>query len=117
MYINIIKAKVKPVNVPRWLTALSDEDLQFVKRFILASGSLKELAQEYGISYPTVRLRLDRLITKIGLADDPKNEDPFRLMMQCLVAEGQVSATVAKSIIREHERTSERRKENEQRMV
>jgi hypothetical protein len=50
-----------------WFEHLSEEDLAFVKRFLLASGSLKELAEAYGISYPTVRLRLDRLIEKIRI--------------------------------------------------
>ena len=35
-----------------WLDLLEDEDLAFLKRFVLASGSLKELAEAYGISYP-----------------------------------------------------------------
>ena len=34
----------------------------FIKKFLLASGSLKEVAGLYGVTYPTVRLRLDRLI-------------------------------------------------------
>ena len=44
-----------------WLEYMSEEDLAFIKRFVLASGSLKDVAAGYGISYPTVRLRLDRL--------------------------------------------------------
>ena len=48
--------------VPAWMAALEDEDGTFIKKFILASGSLKEMAAQYGVSYPTVRLRLDRLI-------------------------------------------------------
>ena len=55
--------------VAGWTAGLADEDLSFIKRFILASGSLKELAGVYGISYPTVRLRLDRLIEKVKLLD------------------------------------------------
>ena len=51
-----------PSQSPRWLDFLEEEDLSFIKRFVMASGSLKELAGAYGISYPTVRLRLDRLI-------------------------------------------------------
>ena len=47
-----------------WMAALAEEDRHFLKRFLLASGSLKALAAEYGVSYPTVRSRLDRLIAK-----------------------------------------------------
>ena len=49
---------------PPWIADLDEQDLTFVKRFLLASGSLKEVAAQYGVSYPTVRLRLDRLIQK-----------------------------------------------------
>ena len=48
---------------PQWLTELTDEDLQFIRRFVLASGSLKEVAKIYGVTYPTVRSRLDRVIS------------------------------------------------------
>ena len=51
---------------------LSEEDFHFIKRFILASGSLKELAKQYQVSYPTLRIRLNRLIEKINVADDPE---------------------------------------------
>ena len=48
-----------------WTECLGDEDLEFARQFIMASGSLKEMASRYGVSYPTIRLRLDRLIQKI----------------------------------------------------
>ncbi|MHC4120251.1 MAG: DUF2089 family protein [Planctomycetota bacterium] len=86
-----------------WLKVLSEEDLHFVKRFMLASGSLKELAKQYGVSYPTLRIRLDRLIEKIRLANDPVSRDPFRLLIRTLVADGRVSSADAKKIIDKHE--------------
>ncbi|MBQ8144487.1 MAG: DUF2089 family protein, partial [Butyricicoccus sp.] len=55
--------------LPAWMAQLESEDLAFIKRFVLASGSLKAVAEEYGVTYPTVRLRLDRLIQKIEIAD------------------------------------------------
>ena len=58
--------------VPEWMAELDEEDVAFIRRFLLASGSLKEVAGEYGVSYPTVRLRLDRLIQKIRLGEDDK---------------------------------------------
>ena len=48
--------------MPDWIADLDDEDINFIKKFLLASGSLKEVAAAYGVTYPTVRLRLDRLI-------------------------------------------------------
>ena len=47
------------------LCRLSAEEQLLATRFIMASGSLKDLAREYGISYPTMRNRLDELISRI----------------------------------------------------
>ncbi len=49
--------------IPQWMLALDrPEDAAFLKNFALKSGSLKEIARLYQVSYPTVRLRLDKLI-------------------------------------------------------
>ena len=44
--------------VPMWMKNLDDEDMIFIKRFLLASGSLKEVAKLYGVTYPTVKYSL-----------------------------------------------------------
>jgi hypothetical protein len=88
--------------LPRWLAALEDEDLQFLRRFVLTSGSLKDLAAEYGVSYPTVRSRLDRLIAKVQAADDPKIADPFERKLQILVADAKLPSQLAKELLKEH---------------
>ena len=65
---------MNPSMLPPWLGGLEEEDLNFIRRFLLASGSLKEVAHQYGVSYPTVRLRLDRLIQKIQLNEQAVEE-------------------------------------------
>jgi hypothetical protein len=72
----------------RWVDLLSDEDLAFLKRFLLASGTLKDLAAEYGISYPTVRLRLDRLIEKVKLLDEANPSGRFEAELIATLAQG-----------------------------
>lgn len=47
------------------LARLDAEDQAFLLSFLNASGSLKDMARLYGISYPTVRNRLDVLIEKV----------------------------------------------------
>jgi hypothetical protein len=47
------------------LSRLPLEDFQFVSDFIKCSGSLKIMAQQLGLSYPTVRNRLDDIIARI----------------------------------------------------
>lgn len=46
---------------------LSDEEQRFVLDFILCSGSLKEMARQLGVSYPSVRNRLDQIISQLQL--------------------------------------------------
>ena len=99
-------------SLPPWLTGLNDEDLQFVRRFLLSSGSLKALAQEYGVSYPTVRARLDRLIAKVRAAEDVGVRDPFERKVRLLVADAQLSATLAKELLDAH-RVARERKEDQ----
>ncbi len=84
---------------PPWLDALSEEDLHFVRRFVLSSGSLKALADEYGVSYPTVRARLDRLIAKVVAASDSKIADPFQRKLRVLVADGQIDSATARELL------------------
>jgi Protein of unknown function (DUF2089) len=86
----------------RWIDLLEDEDLAFLKRFLLASGSLKELAQAYGISYPTVRLRLDRLIEKIKVLDALQPMSDFERTLRGLHAEGAIDLPSLKKLLRLH---------------
>jgi hypothetical protein len=50
------------------LYRLSAEDQRFVELFVIASGSLKQTASLLGVSYPTVRNRLDGLIERLESA-------------------------------------------------
>ena len=47
------------------LLLLPTDDQRFVLDFILCSGSLKEMASRLGLSYPTVRNRLDDIINQL----------------------------------------------------
>ena len=47
--------------------SLPEEDLDFVKVFIKCRGSIKDVERELGISYPTVRSKLDAVIRSLGL--------------------------------------------------
>lgn len=85
-----------------WLAFLDDEDRAFLKRFLLASGSLKKTAAAYGISYPTVRLRLDRLIAKIQVADDPRLSGVFERTLRAKYAEGRIDLATMKTLLAAH---------------
>jgi hypothetical protein len=87
---------------PKWTDRLADEDLSFIKRFVLASGSLKAIASEYGISYPTVRLRLDRLIEKIKVYDSLQVRSEFERLVRALCADGRIDAATMKQLLTVH---------------
>jgi len=50
---------------------LSPEQLQFVETFLKVRGNIKEMERELGISYPTVRARLDAILAALGYRVDP----------------------------------------------
>ena len=91
-----------------WLELLSDEDLALVKRFVLASGSLKQMAAEYGVSYPTVRLRIDRLIAKIQVADAHTQAGWFELKLRAKYAEGRIDMETLKELLAAHRESMEK---------
>ena len=88
------------------MAELEEEDVAFIRRFLLASGSLKEVAGEYGVSYPTVRLRLDRLIQKIRLADD-RAADPYVALIKRLAVNEKIDVDAAKLLISEYRKAKE----------
>lgn len=89
--------------IPDWMTNLDEEDLSFIKRFVLASGSLKAIAGEYGVTYPTVRLRLDKLIQKIQLSEDTANE-PYVALIKRLALNDRLDFDTAKILINEYKK-------------
>ena len=97
-------------NIPIWLADLEDEDAAFIKKFVLASGSLKEVAGQYGVTYPTVRLRLDRLIQKIRLTEDVA-ADPYIATIKRLAVNEKLDLDTAKVLIAEYKRTRGKKEE------
>ena len=44
------------------LATLPVEHQRFIEMFVLSGGNLKEIAEQVGVSYPTIRSRLDKVI-------------------------------------------------------
>lgn len=94
--------------LPSWMAGLEEEDAAFIKKFVLASGSLKEMAGLYGVSYPTVRLRLDRLIQKIQLTEKAE-ADPYVALVKRLAVDDKLDFDTAKLLLSEYRKTKEER--------
>ena len=89
--------------LPEWMIPLEEEDVLFIKKFVLSSGSLKEMAKEYGVTYPTVRLRLDKLIQKIELQEKTA-DDPYVSMIKRFAIDDKMDYDTAKILVQEYKK-------------
>ena len=109
-YVILQKEVINMDTVPMWMKNLDDEDMIFIKRFLLASGSLKEVAKLYGVTYPTVRVMLNKLIDKIKLAEDKTDNDEFVELIKRYVIDEDIEFDVAKNLITEYKKIKEKSK-------
>ncbi len=109
-YVILQKEVINMDTVPMWMKNLDDEDMIFIKRFLLASGSLKEVAKLYGVTYPTVRVRLNKLIDKIKLSEDKEDNDEFVELIKRYVIDEDIEFDVAKNLITEYKKIKEKSK-------
>jgi hypothetical protein len=96
------------------LLQLTEEDLDFITQFVLASGSLKEMAQIHQVSYPTIRISLDRVISNLQECVNGSPPDPITGLLADLVERGEIKVAVAKSIRAVHRSAIDRIKEREE---
>ena len=64
------------------------------------------LAHQYGVSYPTVRLRLDKLIQKIRLSEETAQE-PYIALIKRLAVDDKLDVDAAKILISEYKKLKE----------
>ena len=80
------------------LLSLNEEQLDLVMQLVLASGSLKDLARVYQVSYPTIRLRVDRLIERVQKIVANTPTDPITELLADLVERGEITVSAARSV-------------------
>lgn len=80
------------------LAALPRADLDLIVELVLQSGSLKGLARSYGVSYPTIRNRVNKVIARLRDAVEGREPDPFRELLASLVARGELTTAGARRI-------------------
>src|SRR3569832_1552188 len=81
---------------PHPLAALPREDLDLIAELVLKSGSLKDLAAVYGVSYPTIRLRVDTVIARLQDALAGRQPDPVNDLLARLVEQGELTPSGAR---------------------
>jgi hypothetical protein len=78
---------------PPELARLSAEDQVFVAAFVRSHGSIKEMEQVFGVSYPTIKSRLNRIASSLTFVEtDPK---PSRTEVLERLKRGEISAEQA----------------------
>ena len=81
--------------------ALSPDQLEFLETFIRARGNFKDIERELGISYPTVRSRLDAMIRALGFPSqaEPDRESERRKEILRELAEGKIAPDDAATLL------------------
>jgi hypothetical protein len=82
---------------------LSREQFALLESFLRSRGNLKEMERELGISYPTVRARVDALLRALGLGDDESAVDELDVAAETPTetAGGAVDAAAARRTVLE----------------
>ncbi len=83
---------------PHPLLSLAEEELDLVLQLVLASGSLKDLAHAYQVSYPTIRIRVDRLIARVQQIVGGVQPDPIVQLLADLVERGEITVPAARAV-------------------
>lgn len=76
---------------------LSKEDLEFIEIFVMNRGSIKEIEKVMGLSYPTVRNKLDNVIKALGHKVSP---DKSRMEILEMLDQGLISAEEATEMMK-----------------
>jgi hypothetical protein len=95
------------------LARLPREDLDLIAEFVVRSGSLKDLAEVYGVSYPTIRQRLDAVINRLRDSMSGKAADPLSELLAGLVERGEMTPTTARMVRDVARKTMEQSKESQ----
>jgi hypothetical protein len=75
------------------LARLSLEDQIFIVAFLRSHGSIKEMEQTFGVSYPTIKARLNRISSQLEFVDT--NPSPSRAEVLERLKNGEVTADEA----------------------
>ena len=79
----------------------ANPNVELVGYYDLNRERAEKVAAQYGVSYPTVRLRLDRLIQKIQLGEQIENE-PYIALIKRLAVDDKLDFDTAKILISEY---------------
>ncbi|MCM3213538.1 DUF2089 domain-containing protein [Niallia taxi] len=79
--------------------SLNSEQLSFIETFLKCRGNIKEVEKDLGISYPTVRGKLDDIISSLGYSTAKKVEKIDRKKIILMLEQGEITAEEAIGIL------------------
>ena len=91
---------------PGSFSALDEEQQTFLFLFVRSRGNLKELEKTLGVSYPTVRAKLDEVIERLEPPTAPQPAAGDRKAVLAMVQSGQLAASDALALLRSSEMPS-----------
>jgi hypothetical protein len=94
-----VRAPAADVQRAHPLLELAREDLDLVTELALRSGSLKDVAAAYGVSYPTIRLRIDKLVERLRAILAGRPRDPLAELLAELVERAEITPAAAKVVL------------------
>lgn len=83
---------------PNSFSNLSEDQLKFVETFVLKRGNIKDIEKELGISYPTVRNKLDGVIAALGHKVEASNS---KIEILNMLNQGEISTEEATKLLSE----------------
>ena len=81
--------------------SLGEDQLSFMETFVKCRGNIKDVEKELGISYPTVRARLDEVISALGYSVSKKPAMESREIID-LLEKGEITADQAVGMMKEN---------------
>lgn len=82
------------------LASLAKEQLHFIEIFLTCRGNIKEVEKVLGISYPTVRGKLDEIIHALGYSPQKKQGGVNKKEVIALLEQGEISPAEAVEILK-----------------
>ncbi len=86
---------------PNRFSKLSPESMAFLETFIRNRGNVKDMERETGISYWTIRRKIDELIAELGLEAQPDTDVPTNSRREILerLKSGEITAEEAGNLL------------------
>jgi hypothetical protein len=83
------------------LAYLNSDQLNFMEIFIKCRGNIKEVEKEMGISYPTVRAKLDEVVAALGYTVTKSKDMPNSKDIIDMLENGEITAEQAINMLKE----------------